>query len=109
MRAVIRSETRNRRAARALARAAVVSAVLAGLLGSAPARAQTAAPPVARLTIDEAVRLAVERNQALRAQRLTIDMAKACLRLIVTGTRTSTSPALCRTSGSGRPLPSLKG
>ncbi len=35
------------------------------------------APPAARLSMDDAVRLALERNQALRAQRLTVDEAKA--------------------------------
>lgn len=34
-------------------------------------------PPVATVTMDDAVRLALERNQSLRAQRLTIDESKA--------------------------------
>ena len=33
-------------------------------------------PPVARVSMSDAVRLAVERNQSLRAQRLTIDQAE---------------------------------
>jgi outer membrane protein, heavy metal efflux system len=38
---------------------------------------QTTAPPVARLTMDEAVRLAIDRNQTLHVQRMTVDLAKA--------------------------------
>lgn len=55
------------------------AAVIAGLLWPAAAGAQTAAPvaPVARLTMDEAVRMAIARNQTLEAQRLGIDASKA--------------------------------
>ena len=55
------------------------SCVLAALLVMAvPGRAaaQTVAP-VARLTLDEALRMAVARNQALEAQRLAVQMSKA--------------------------------
>lgn len=64
-------------------RAPLVLAILVGaLVGPVAARAQggaaqATAPPVARLTMDEAVRLAIDRNQALRVQRLTIDVSKA--------------------------------
>jgi outer membrane protein, heavy metal efflux system len=50
---------------------AVLSAGLGVRLGA------QGAPPVARVTMSDAVRLAVERNQSLRAQRLTIDQSKA--------------------------------
>ncbi len=43
---------------------------------SSAAAAQVAAP-IDRLSIDDAVRLALARNQAMQAQRLTIDAAKA--------------------------------
>lgn len=56
--------------------AITLMALIAALAGPRDAKAQTV-PPVSRLTMEEAVRLAVERNQDLRAQRLTIDMAKA--------------------------------
>jgi cobalt-zinc-cadmium efflux system outer membrane protein len=52
------------------------AAVIAGVLWPGAADAQTAAP-VARLTMDEAVRLAIARNQTLEAQRLGIDASKA--------------------------------
>src|SRR5690348_15165544 len=58
-------------------------AVIAAVVAAVPicARAQTAqsvpGQPIARLSIDEAVRLAVARNQALQAQRLTVDASKA--------------------------------
>jgi cobalt-zinc-cadmium efflux system outer membrane protein len=53
-------------------------AVLLLLAWGVPAaiQAQTAAP-VTRLSMDEAVRMALARNQALQAQRLTVDAAKA--------------------------------
>src|SRR5580765_5684321 len=45
---------------------------------SVGAQSPTAAPaPLAQISLRDAVRLAVERNQTLRAQRLTIDAAKA--------------------------------
>ena len=52
------------------------AALIAGALWPAAPSAQVAAP-VARLTMDDAVRLAVARNQALQAQRLTVDASKA--------------------------------
>lgn len=52
------------------------AAVVAGTLWPAAAYAQAAAP-VTHLTMDEAIRLAVARNQALQAQRLTVDASKA--------------------------------
>lgn len=52
------------------------AAVIAGALWPVAAYAQAVAP-VTRLTMDDAVRLAVARNQALQAQRLTIDASKA--------------------------------
>ena len=58
-------------------------AVIAAVVAAMPmcARAQTVQPlpgqPLTRLSMDDAVRLAVARNQALQAQRLTIDQAKA--------------------------------
>ena len=64
-------------------RAPLVLAILvAALVSPVAARGQDgatppAAPPVSRLTMDEAVRLAIDRNQALRVQRLTIDLSKA--------------------------------
>jgi len=59
-------------------RGLVLAAALVCAIARPPvAAAQTTPPPIARLTMEEAVRLAVDRNQDLRAQRLTIDMAKA--------------------------------
>lgn len=59
-------------------RTLAVLALLAGALAAPPdAWAQTGQPPIAKLTMDEATRLALDRNQDLRSQRLTIDMAKA--------------------------------
>ena len=46
------------------------------LLAAAPARAQTS-PPITRLSLQEAVNMAVARNQALQAQRLAVDAARA--------------------------------
>jgi cobalt-zinc-cadmium efflux system outer membrane protein len=46
-------------------------------MGSAEAGAQTPGIPTPRLTMDDAVRLAVEHNSALRADRLNVDMSKA--------------------------------
>jgi len=69
--------------ARTYGRAPFVLAMLVGaLVGPVAAReqggaAQATTPPVARLTMDEAVRLAIDRNQALRVQRLTVDASKA--------------------------------
>ena len=60
-------------------RRAVIAAVVAA--GPICARAQTVQPlpgqPLTRLSIEDAVRLAIVRNQTLQAQRLTIDQAKA--------------------------------
>jgi cobalt-zinc-cadmium efflux system outer membrane protein len=60
----------------------ILVALVGALATPAGARAQGSStpgspPPVSRLTMEEAVRLAVDRNQALQAQRLTIDMSKA--------------------------------
>jgi cobalt-zinc-cadmium efflux system outer membrane protein len=58
-------------------------AVIAAIVAAVPmcARAQTVQPvlgqPLTQLSMDEAVRLAVLRNQTLQAQRFTIDQAKA--------------------------------
>ncbi len=46
-------------------------------MSSGDAPAQGTAQKLAQLTLDEATRLALERNQSLRAQRLAIDQAKA--------------------------------
>ncbi len=58
-----------------------VSVLLVALLQPVGASAQVAAAPVAtqavRLSMADAVRLALDRNQTLRAQRLTIDASKA--------------------------------
>jgi len=51
---------------------AVVATILAADL-----RAQGLMPPVGRVSMTDAVRLTLDRNQALRAQRLTIDESKA--------------------------------
>ena len=51
--------------------ALVVAAALPALVQAQPAA------PVSRLSLDEAVRMAVARNQALQAQRLSIDAARA--------------------------------
>lgn len=56
---------------------ALAAALVCAIVRPPVAAAQTTTPPIARLTMEEAVRLAVDRNQDLRAQRLTIDMAKA--------------------------------
>jgi len=56
-------------------RSSTLALALAATLGAAVS-AQTPAP-MPRLTMDDAVRLALERNQTLRAQRLTIDESKA--------------------------------
>jgi cobalt-zinc-cadmium efflux system outer membrane protein len=58
-------------------------AVIAAIVAAVPvcARAQTVQPlpgqPLNRLSMDDAMRLALARNQTLQAQRLTIDQAKA--------------------------------
>jgi outer membrane protein, heavy metal efflux system len=44
---------------------------------SSVAAAQVPQPPAARVTMNDAVRLTLEHNQTLRAQRLTIDQSKA--------------------------------
>ena len=57
-----------------------MTVALAATLATAAAaqtQPQPGPPPVATLTMDDAVRLALERNQSLRAQRLTIDESKA--------------------------------
>ena len=57
---------------------AVLSTVLATVLAPVlSAQSQPGAAPVTAVTMDDAVRLALERNQAIRAQRLTIDESKA--------------------------------
>src|SRR5881409_827909 len=66
---------------RSVVRRCVAGGLLSAAL-SAPAAAQgtaaqNAPPPVRRVTMEEAVRLAIARNQALQAQRLEIDAAKA--------------------------------
>jgi cobalt-zinc-cadmium efflux system outer membrane protein len=60
-------------------RRAVIAAVVAAVPICAQAQAVQPIPgqPLTRLSMDDAVRLAVARNQALQAQRLTIDQAKA--------------------------------
>jgi outer membrane protein, heavy metal efflux system len=61
-------------------RAPVLAAVLVALAAAADGRAQDrAAPvgPVSSLTLEQAVQLALQRNQALRAQRLGIDQSRA--------------------------------
>ena len=55
--------------------AAVVAS--AGLAADVGAQSLPPSPPVTRVSMDDAVRLTVERNQTLRGQRLTIDESKA--------------------------------
>ena len=55
-----------------------VGAVVVGVLVAIPADAQPpGSPPVPRISLAEAVRLAVERNHQLHAQRLNVDLSKA--------------------------------
>jgi outer membrane protein, heavy metal efflux system len=56
--------------------ASLISAALCSTAG-AQAPPPSAAPAVARVTMEDAVRLTLEHNQNLRAQRLTIDESKA--------------------------------
>ena len=58
-------------------RGVAIAAVFVCAVAAPRAAAAQTTTPITRLTMDEAVRLAVDRNQDLRAQRLTIDMAKA--------------------------------
>jgi cobalt-zinc-cadmium efflux system outer membrane protein len=60
--------------ARSIFSGLAVTAVSAGFAGSLAAQS---APPVTRVSMSDAVRLTLDRNQSLRAQRLTIDQAKA--------------------------------
>ena len=46
------------------------------MLAASPVEAQTS-PPVTRLSLPEAVNMAVARNQALQAQRTAVDAARA--------------------------------
>lgn len=62
------------RALSPIGRHAVAVALVAAL--PAAAAAQTGAP-ITRLSLDEAVRMAVARNQALQAQRMAVDAARA--------------------------------
>jgi len=59
----------------------VVGRCVAGILlsagSTASAAAQGTAPPITRVTMEQAVRLAIDRNQALQVQRLEIDASKA--------------------------------
>jgi cobalt-zinc-cadmium efflux system outer membrane protein len=65
---------RRRAAAAIVAGVAAVAAVALVLPGAAAAQV---AAPATQLSMDDAVRLALARNQALQAQRLTVDAAKA--------------------------------
>ncbi|HKV98382.1 MAG TPA: TolC family protein [Vicinamibacterales bacterium] len=58
-------------------RVGMTVALAATLVTAAAAQTQPGPPPVATLTMDDAVRLALQHNQSLRAQRLTIDESKA--------------------------------
>jgi cobalt-zinc-cadmium efflux system outer membrane protein len=60
--------------ARSIFSGLAVTAVSAGFAGSLAAQS---APAVTRVSMSDAVRLTLDRNQSLRAQRLTIDQAKA--------------------------------
>ena len=51
--------------------------VAPGAMLAAPAAGQTGAPPITRVSLDQAVQMAVARNQALQAQRLAVDAARA--------------------------------
>ncbi len=53
-------------------------ALVAGAVMAVPRAAIAQVPaPVSRLTLDQAIQMAVARNQALQAQRLAVDMSKA--------------------------------
>ena len=54
-------------------------ALLWGIAGpsSAQSAGQTAPPPASRVSMSDAVRLALERNHELHAQRLNVDLSKA--------------------------------
>jgi outer membrane protein, heavy metal efflux system len=67
---------RLRLAARCLQRGAA-ALVIVWLWPAAPAAAQQSQSPVARLTMEQAVDLALARNQTMRARRLDVDAAKA--------------------------------
>ncbi len=55
-----------------------VGAVVVGVVVAIPAAAQPpGSPPVPRISLAEAVRLAVERNHQLHAQRLNVDLSRA--------------------------------
>ena len=71
---MVRFTQRSSMRARSLFSGLTVTAVSAGFAGSLAAQG---APPVTRVSMSDAVRLTVDRNQSLRAQRLTIDQAKA--------------------------------
>src|SRR5512141_2119450 len=62
------------RALSSIGRAAVATACAAALPAVVAAQAGA---PATRLSLDEAVRMAIARNQALQAQRLSIDAARA--------------------------------
>ena len=62
---------------RSIVAGAVLTAAGAAAGGVATVSAQVVPAPLARVSFADAVRLTVERNQNLRAQRLTIDQAKA--------------------------------
>lgn len=53
------------------------SVLAAGLVMAVPGWAAAQTAPVTRLTLDDAVRMAVARNQALEAQRLAVQMSRA--------------------------------
>ena len=73
---MVRFKQRASRSARSVfGRSVAAMALSAGL--AVDLGAQGPAPPVTRVTMNDAVRLTVDRNQTLRAQRLTIDESKA--------------------------------
>ena len=55
----------------------IAALVAATGLAAPQVRAQGATSPVTRVSMNDAVRLTLERNQTLRGQRLTIDESKA--------------------------------
>jgi cobalt-zinc-cadmium efflux system outer membrane protein len=63
------------RAALSIGRGA--ASLVIALAVPAAAAAQTGSPPITRLSMDDAVRLALARNQAMQAQRLQVDASKA--------------------------------
>jgi outer membrane protein len=75
----------------------VVCSSLATLFVCAPARAGQQEPPVVRLTLDEALKLALDRNLDIAVQRLNPEMQD----VVLAGQRSIYRPALTSTLGQG--------